>query len=228
MDLEKLLSDFIKNQPILSTLVIFLSIIMVIFKEVIKNYFFSFKRTSNYNSSKISSLRHHDVFNTLERTKKDIEVMQFFTHGELDVTKTKMCIDFANSKVDVCSKRMYEILEDDLINLPKDELRSKIVQFQVNIHNEYIEDIRINWISRGINPNDVDYVITLFERFRRDVLTAFEYRINSIFGSTYHADNFERMLAILEMWSMGIDLLPKDMKETFETMNGKFSNIVYK
>tara|TARA_R110001592_G_scaffold145690_6_gene369311 strand:+ start:537 stop:1214 length:678 start_codon:yes stop_codon:yes gene_type:complete len=225
MDLNQLLSNYITNYPILSTLVIFISIIMVIFKEVIKKYFLSFKKPQNH--SKISNLKHHDVFNTLIRTKKDIEVMHFYTHGELDVTKTKMCIDFANSKVEVCYKRMHELLEDDLINLSKDELRSKITQFQIDIHNEYIDVIRKNWIDKGINNDDVTYVITLFERFRRDVLTAFEYRINSIFGSTYHVDNFERMLAILEMWSMGIDLLPKDMKETFETMNGKFNKIKY-
>ena len=35
------------------------------------------------------------------------------------------------------------------------------------------------------------------------------------------------MLAVLEMWAMGIDLLPRDMSTTFESLNGKFKDIKY-
>jgi hypothetical protein len=29
------------------------------------------------------------------------------------------------------------------------------------------------------------------------------------------------------MWAMGIDLLPRDMQTTFESLNGKFKNLKY-
>ena len=35
------------------------------------------------------------------------------------------------------------------------------------------------------------------------------------------------MLAVFEMWAMGIDLLPRDMLTTFESLNGKFKDIKY-
>ena len=88
--------------------------------------------------------------------------------------------------------------------------------------------IKADWLSKGIPQDDVDYVIVLFEKFRYDVIMSFENRINAIFGSTYHRDNFDRVLGVLEMWSMGIDLLPKDMLTTFETLNGRFTKIKYK
>ena len=46
-------------------------------------------------------------------------------------------------------------------------------------------------------------------------------------NSTYNKDNFALMLAVLEMWAMGIDLLPRDMSTTFESLNGKFKDIKY-
>tara|TARA_R110000744_G_scaffold151974_2_gene265798 strand:+ start:511 stop:816 length:306 start_codon:yes stop_codon:yes gene_type:complete len=51
-------------------------------------------------------------------------------------------------------------------------------------------------------------------------------RINSAYRSKAHnKDNFSLMLAVLEMWAMGIDLLPRDMHTTFESLNGKFKEL---
>ena len=95
------------------------------------------------------------------------------------------------------------------------------------MHVRYIKAIRENWDSRGIPKDDVDYIVHLFETFRYDVVNSFEHRINSIFSASYHKDNFDLMLAVFEMWAMGIDLLPRDMQTTFENLNGKFKNIDY-
>ena len=67
----------------------------------------------------------------------------------------------------------------------------------------------------------------LFEKFRYDVVRSFEFRVNSIFGSEFHENNTEKLLAVFEMWSMGIDLLPKDLSTTIESLNGKFQEIKY-
>ena len=112
-------------------------------------------------------------------------------------------------------------------DMDRDELKKLILDEQNNMHREYIKAIRIEWDLKGVEVGDVDYVIHLFEKFRYDVIVSFEHRINSIFGSTYNENNFELMLAVLEMWAMGIDLLPKDMQTTFESLNGKFKDIKY-
>jgi hypothetical protein len=159
----------------------------------------------------IIKLKDHDIFTTCSRVKTEVHLMKFYTDGEYDATKTKMCGDFARHKVEVCSKRIEEFISNDLFKLSTDALKKLIFALQTAMHEEYV----------------VDYVIVLFEKFRYDVIMSFENRINSIFGSTYHRDNFDRVLAVLEMWSMGIDLLPKDMLTTFETLNGKFKQIKY-
>ena len=176
----------------------------------------------------IIELENHDVFSTLDRVRNEVANLKFYTHGEYDKVKTRMCYDFTKHKSIKCSARMLEIVRTkDIDTMDRDKLKKFILLEQGDMHREYIKAIRIEWDLKGVSPQDVDYVIHLFEKFRYDVVVSFEHRINSIFGSTYNKDNFALMLAVLEMWAMGIDLLPRDMSTTFESLNGKFKDIKY-
>lgn len=176
----------------------------------------------------IIQLENHDIFSTLVRVRNEVANLKFYTHGEYDKIKTRMCYDFTKHKSIKCSARMLELIRTRGIDeVDRDELKKLILDEQNYMHREYIKSIRIEWDLKGVDPQDVDYVIHLFEKFRYDVIVSFEHRINSIFGSSYNKDNFSLMLAVLEMWAMGIDLLPRDMSTTFESLNGKFKDIKY-
>lgn len=176
----------------------------------------------------IIELENHDIFSTLVRVRNEVANLKFYTHGEYDKVKTRMCYDFTKHKSIKCSSRMLDIIRTrDIDNMDRDRLKKLILLEQSEMHREYIKSIRIEWDLKGVDSKDIDYVIHLFEKFRYDVIVSFEHRINSIFGSTYNKDNFSLMLAVLEMWAMGIDLLPRDMQTTFESLNGKFKDIKY-
>ena len=176
----------------------------------------------------IIELENHDIFSTLVRVRNEVANLKFYTHGEYDKVKTRMCYDFTKHKSIKCSSRMLDIIRTKGIDsMDRDKLKKLILLEQGDMHREYIKSIRIEWDLKGVSPQDVDYVIHLFEKFRYDVIVSFEHRINSIFGSTYNKDNFSLMLAVFEMWAMGIDLLPRDMSTTFESLNGKFKDIKY-
>jgi hypothetical protein len=176
----------------------------------------------------IKDLKSHDIFNTLQRVKQDVSHMKFYTHGKYDAVKSKMCTDFAKFKCNICSDKFVEFLDNDFSKISSDELKQLVLSEMWGMHQEYIKQIRAYWLEKGISNNDVDYVIELFEKFRYDVVVSFQNRINGIFSSSYHKNNFEKILACYEMYSMGIDLLPKDMLTTFEALNGRFANIKYK
>ena len=175
----------------------------------------------------ISDLKSHDIFNTLQRVKQEVSFMKFYTNGEYDATKSRMCNDFAKFKCNVCSDYFYEFINRDFSNVDFDKLKQMILKEMYAMHSEYIKQTRAFWLSKGIKLEDVDYIIELFEKFRYDVVVSFQHRIDSIFASTHHKSNFEKILAVYEMYAMGIDLLPKDMLTTFEALNGKFKNIKY-
>jgi hypothetical protein len=175
----------------------------------------------------IQSLEHHDVFNTCARVEKKVSFMKFYTHGEYDVSKSKMCKDFVKYKIKVCSDSFNDILKKDIESMKSDEFKMYIIEAQSQMHVDYIEAIEKDWRGKGIPEDDIKYIIELFEKFRYDVVKAFEYRINSIFSTTSHKNNTRRLLAIFEMWAFGIDMLPRDMRTTFENLNGRFKEINY-
>jgi len=218
------------EDPILLSLILVVVTLSWIFKTHIVEYVKKVKtKKSPPKKNKIISLKNHDVFPTMNRVRNEVAMMKFYTDKKFDRVKTLMCFDFTNHKVIQCSKRMEDIVKISKIDtMDRNTLKKLVFDEQNLMHKGYIESIKKEWRSRGIEENDIDYVIQLFEKFRYDVVASFENRINAIFSNTHYVTNFDLMLAIFEMWAMGIDLLPRDMSTTFESLNGKFKNLKYR
>lgn len=176
----------------------------------------------------IKDLIDHDIFSTLLRVRMEVKNMKFYTHGQYDNVKTKMCYDFTVFKTQVCNDRFVALLDQDLESMNIDKLKGVMLYEMNQMHVEYVEKITSHWTQKGIDTDDVKYVVELFEKFRFDVIQSFVNRIDAIFSASYHDTNFKRVLACYDMFAMGVDLLPKDMQTTFESMNGRFSNLSYK
>ncbi len=201
------------------------SVIEAIIPTFVKNLFLNFNKEK---PRKIAELKNHDIFNALSRVKNEAATIQFHTHGEFDAAKTRMCYDFVKHKTYHCGSRMKDLIAiKNIDTMNRDALKSIIFEEQRQMHVDYIKAIRKEWESKNLKDKEINYVVHLFEKFRSDVIMSFEYRINSIFGSSYNKNNFTIMLAIFEMWAMGIDLLPRDIKTTFHSINGTFKDIKY-
>lgn len=184
--------------------------------------------TSLLNVRKAKDLKDHYIFSTLPMALAEVKSRNYYTHGKFDHVKTKMCYDFTKHKVEVCTKLMLSFIErDDVDSMKKDALKNTILELQNHIHITYVQNITNDWLGRGIPKNNVLYVVDLFERFRAPVIGRFNYQIEQIFGTELNQTNFERIKDVYDMWSGGIKDLPKDMRETFEAMNGKFRDIDY-
>tara|TARA_B110000211_G_C14083021_1_gene555449 strand:+ start:41 stop:733 length:693 start_codon:yes stop_codon:yes gene_type:complete len=219
----------IENQYLIASVFV-VSLLFFILKEEIKTKFqeLFFKKKEEVVLPKISDLDSHDIFSTFKRVTLEVGNMRFYTENDYDSSKTRMCYDFTVQKSRYCEQHMKEIIETKgLAEMSTDQLKQFVLNKQMEMHRDYVKEIKGIWLGKGISPEDVDYVIRLFEKFRFDVIRSFEHRIAAIFGSSFHPNNFERMLAIFDMWAMGIDLLPKDMNTTFEYLNGKFKDIDY-
>lgn len=175
----------------------------------------------------IKSLKSHDLFSTLQRVKQEAMFLKFYSHGLFDETKSRMCTDFVKFKSDVCNEKFEEFLNHDFTKLSSDELKQLTLSSLWNMHQIYIDKIRTNWLSKGIKKDDVDYVIQLFESFRYPVVIGFQHRVDAIFSCEHYDNHFKKILACYNIFSFGIDLLPKDLQDTFEAINGKFANINY-
>lgn len=175
----------------------------------------------------IKALKSHDLFSTLQRVKQEAMFLKFYSHGIFDETKSRMCTDFVKFKSDVCNEKFDEFLNHDFTKLSSDELKQLTLSSLWDMHQIYIDKIRTNWLSKGIKKDDVDYVIQLFESFRYPVVIGFQHRVDAIFSCEHYDNHFKKILACYNIFSFGIDLLPKDLQDTFEAINGKFANITY-
>ena len=200
-------------------------VVSYFYKKPISELLTKFKSKKDRN---IKDLINHDLFNTLQRVKLEVKNMRFYSHGKYDAVKTKMCYDFTNFKSEVCYQRFEELLEINLDIMNVDELKSLMLKEMNEMHVDYVEKITTHWLSKGLDVDDVDYIVELFERFRFDVVQSFANRIDAIFSASYHDTNFKRVLACFDMFAMGVDLLPKDMQTTFESLNGRFTILSYK
>ena len=218
------------GNPILLTLVLITIVLVISFKSkipILTNRLV-YKFLNKSNKRKIKELRHHDVFNTLDRVVYEVKIQKYYTHGEYDAVKTRMCYDFTKNKSIACGFLMNKFVErTDIDTMRVDRLKNLVIDLQNDMHKNYIDQTTELWLSKGISKDDVRHVVHLFEKFRYDVVASFSHRIEAIFGSSFQRNNYQRVLAIFDMWAMGIDLLPKDMKVTFENLNGKFKDINY-
>lgn len=175
----------------------------------------------------IKDLKSHDLFSTLDRVKQESMFIKFYSHGSFDSTKSRMSADFVRFKCEVCYEKFSEFLDNELLDVSSDELKSMILSSLWDMHKTYIKQIKEHWIDKGIDKKDIDYVIELFEKFRHGVVMSFQHRVDAIFSCEHYKTNFEKILASYNIFSFGIDLLPKDLQDTFESVNGKFANIPY-
>jgi hypothetical protein len=218
------------ESPILISILILLIVFITVYKTSLVDLFkYSVLNIGKGNADKkVKELRSHDVFNTLKRSANEVKLMKFYTHGKYDKVKTKMCYDFTKNKAKHCAIHMKKIIDNPNIDsMDLDTLKNLVLRTQVDMHVDYINATRNFWLDKGIEKEDVEHIVHLFEKFRYDVVNSFEHRITAFFGSGYHPNNFEKMLAVFDMWAMGIDLLPRDMQTTFENLNGKFKDIKY-
>ena len=227
-DLLNTLIRKVDNQYLIFITII-ITLISVIFKKNIQQGIkrLTYSRTSK-SDIKVSALIDHDIFSTFSRVVNEVHNMRFYTSNKYDKTKSIMCYEFTVQKAISCQILMKELIfTEGISEMNTDKLKKLILKKQTEMHKDYVKEIRGLWLSKGIAPSSVDHVVSLFEGFRFPVIRSFEHRISAIFGSSFHPNNFERILAVFDMWSMGIDLLPNDMNTTFETLNGKFKDIDY-
>lgn len=213
--------------PWMEFFLVLIIILSYFYKKQIQEWLSTTIKLKKKKQHKISDLKSHDIFTTFTRVKKEVKIMRFFTDGEFDNTKTRMCQDFTNFKCDVCYEGFEELLKIDVDTLSNAALKTIMLDAMWDMHDTYIQKIKQYWLDKKIPLSDVEYVIECFERFRFDVVQAFQYRIDAIFASSYHTTKFDKFLSCYDMFAMGVDLLPKDLQTTFEALNGKFKKIKY-
>lgn len=233
MELTKLL-DGMLEAPIENLIAIAIIMMAVVFFASIKTFskeqFYTFKSYvfNNNQNKRLKTLRYHDVFRTISDVRNQTSKATFYTDGELDVTKGRMFADFMDFKLNAVSLAFLDVIEKASDARNDDHLKNMIQDAVVDSVKAYILRTENHFLRKGIPIEDAKYAVNVFEEWRVETIKSVNNEIKNIFSSEFYTGKHEKLLAVLQVISMAISLIPKDGKAAFNSMNGKFKKIKYK
>ena len=223
--------------PVLTFIVMVLIIISYFYKDTISKKIQQFK-TRNEHDIDLSNghftfedLMYHDVFSVIFEVRSAIKHCDFDEEdgGE---TKTRIFHDFLNIMLEEIHLSMKQLIvgiaaQHKQGETSRDELKQTIRKALNSIVDNYCLKGERHLIDHGLSKKDAEYVVELFEKWRSETRASINSRIDAIFASSFHTTNFQRTLAVYELISVSVSLIPKDGIRSFESMNGKFKTIQY-
>ena len=232
------MDNFVSNlSEVYLNLIVFLVLIasslLMIFKEYLVSLLGEIKESivkvlyRNKIENRILSLRNHDIFHVIEQTRSACKHTKFYTDKKFDNTKTSMFVDFMNFKLDSIAKGFGDLIDRTNSFNDNTELKNAVIDTMGKIIVEYTEQTRIHFYKKGIPVKDADMAVDTFEKWRLDTVTSVGQRVQGVFSSNFHRTKYENLLAVLELVSMAIALIPKDGVGAFNSINGKFRDIKY-
>lgn len=204
--------------PVLSFLLLVILSLVYFFRENIS----SFINNGNFNLK--HNLKSHDLFNVIDRMLK-IEI--FNVYFDDDVIKTKVFRDFMKIKLEEIKVQAQNMINDDILKLDSTSLKFEIANILTDmIHMYNIKAVR-EFRSNGLTQPQINYVMSVFDKWSDDTMNAVRSRINSILGGSYHKTNHQKIIAIFEVLSMAVELSMTDGVKGFNELNGYFKSIKY-
>lgn len=223
--------------PLLTFIVIVLATAMYLFKDVISKKIQDYKLRKNCNSTTedgqydFEDLSYHDLFSVIFEVKSAIK-RYHFDEEDGGETKTRIFHDFLNIMLNEIFENMKQLIQTISAqhkagDVSRDELKQTIRKALNVIVDNYCMKGEHHLIDKGLTKRDATYVVELFENWRSETRASINSRIDAMFASSFHTNNFQRTLAVYELISVSVSLIPKDGIRSFKEMNGKFKTIQY-
>lgn len=222
--------------PILAFIVMVILIVSYFFKDAISKKIREYKSQRNEKEThsdhyRFEDLEYHDVFSVIFEVRSAIKHHHFNEEDGGEI-KTRIFHDFLNIMLEEIHIKMKQLIIMIAVQhkngeVSRDELKQTIRKTLNSIVDNYCLKGEHHLIDKGLTKKDASYVVELFEKWRSETRASINSRIDAIFASSFHNTNFHRTLAVYELISVSVSLIPKDGIRSFESMNGKFKTIQY-
>ena len=193
-----------------------------IFKEPLSNIIKKI-RFKNNNNRDIENLRYHDFFNVLDEIKQKVGVIDFSVDGETNKLKTWMMVKLIELKMDSIKKAFNNFMDDEKLK----DYEPMVFKFKVgkclnDLVDEYNLDAIEQFKMKGVSDEDARYFVNTYEGYRDTIVQGFISRLDSICLSTVYDDNFDRLLACLEVSTLAMEVIPRDIRSIYLIINGRY------
>ncbi len=172
-----------------------------------------------------SDLLFHDFFLTLNDVKLKVKQIDFTKDQPLNNTKRKMMLKLIEFKVESIRNSFNNLIKDDLSKITPQEFKFKVldaIRLLIIEYNKKSIDYYVKELS--ITRVDAEYFVNTYESYRTTIIDSFIDRLESICVSKQYETNYSRMLAMLEVLTLAVDVIPRDVKSLYYIINGRYDH----
>jgi len=174
--------------------------------------------------NRISKLAFHRFFNVCDQVERKILGMTFITHGKEDKIKTKMMHKLIQLKCVSMKKRFSELLlTPDIDTWDAYQLQHKFKSTLMEVVEEYNHEALMLYIGWGISPEDSKFLIETYEDYRSTMVEGYIDSVDSVLMNNDYSNNFDKVNTLMELCSLAIHVIPRDVRSSFEAVNGRFA-----
>ena len=220
--------DFIQTLPSwVGVLSVFTIIPLILFKDAISAVIKKINPTSLFSASRvkrdISQLKKHDFFNILGEINFKILQVDFTHNRNLNEFKRDMMIILISLKMKSIESAFLDILNTkNLDKLSSQDFKFLVIKSIQSLIEDYNKKAVDEFIKKGVNYIDSTYFVSSYEKYRATIIDSFVDRLESICSSTQYNSNYSRMLAMLEVLSVAVEVIPRDVKSLYVLINGRY------
>ena len=223
--------ELLDKHPVATGIAIFLlclsALFLYMFKKTISSKIKNFRFNgigSSKPKNKISKLAFHRFFNVCDQVERKILSMSFITHGEIDRIKTKMMHKLIQLKCVSMKKRFSELLlSKDIDSWDAYKLQHKFKSTLMEVVEEYNHQALMLYIEWGISQEDAKFLIETYEDYRYTMVEGFVDSVDSVLMNNDYSNNFDKVNTLMELCSLAIHVIPRDVRSSFEAVNGRFA-----
>ena len=171
----------------------------------------------------IKDLKHHRLFYVCNQVERKVESIKFISHGIEDEVKTLLMNILIQEKLKTVRNIFSKFLDDErLSSYSGNILKSKMARSLQDLVSQY------NCLSQeifeeiGISREDAKYLIDSYEEYRMPLVNGFLDSLDDICSNDDYSSNYDKLNATYELISLSIYLIPKDVKDALDSVNGRF------
>ena len=171
----------------------------------------------------VTELKYHRLFQVIESVGKRVEGIEFITHKKPDKVKTLLMNILIQEKLVAVRVVFTDLLDDKELRVCSgNALRTKVATALRGLVGNYNDNARDLFVDVGVSEVDAGYLIDTYEEYRLELVNGFLESLEDISTNDDYSTNYDKLNAIYDLVALSIYLIPKDVKEALNSVNGRF------
>jgi len=224
------LIDFLKTLPNWAKVLFSFSVLpLYIYRDSIGFIIRKIDTRNILNSNKqhrreIDKLLVHDFFLALRDVAHKVKGTDFSSdNGEINEFKRAMMVELIDLKCAAIDKFFKEFIVNGGIGfMTSQDFKYRLSKGIADLVEEYNLQAIDSFIKSGVTAIDAKYFVHRYEAYRAEMIDSFLARLDSITTSSQYATNYSRTLAMLEVLTVAVEVIPRDVRSLYLQINGRY------